>query len=47
MLTSFLGQKQETSHTAFCNYLVLKVVGLEEEDFHIVRDKAVTLLSNI
>ena len=34
MLSSFLGQKQETTHTAFCNYLALEVEGLEERDFH-------------
>ena len=33
MLTSFLGQKQETTHTAFYNYLASEVEGLEARDF--------------
>ena len=48
MLSSFLGQKQETTtHTAFCNYLALEVEGLEEKDFQTFRNKTVKLLSNI
>ena len=33
MLSLFLVQKQETTHTAFCNYLALEVEGLEGKDF--------------
>ena len=48
MLSSFLGQKQETTtRTVFCNYLASEVQGLEEKDFQIFRNKAVKLLSNI
>ena len=48
MLSSFLRQKQvTTTRTAFCNYLTLKVEGLEEKDFQTFRNKAVKLLSNI
>ena len=48
MLSSFLRQKQETTtHTAFCNYLVLEVKGLEEREFQTFRNEAVNLLSNI
>ena len=48
MLSSFIGQKQETTTpTAFCNYLASEVEELEEKDFHIFRNKAVKPLSNI
>ena len=33
MLSSFLGQKQETTHTAFSNYVVSEVEELHEKDF--------------
>ena len=41
MLSSFLGQKQKTTQTAFCNYLASEVEGLEEKDFQTFRNKAV------
>ena len=48
MLSSFLGQKQETTTcAAFCNYLVSEVEGLEEKDFQTFRNEAAKLLSNI
>ena len=48
MLSSFLGQKQETTtHTAFCNYLLSEVEGLEEKNFQTFRNEAIKLLSNI
>ena len=49
MLSSFLGQKQETTRTAFCNNLVLEVEGLEDKDFQTFRNEAVNfkLLSSI
>ena len=47
MLSSFLGQKQETTCTAFCNYLASEVEVLEEKDFQTFRNEAVKLLSNI
>ena len=48
MLSSFLGQKQETTTcAAFCNYLSSEVEGLEEKDFQTFKNKAVKLLSNI
>ena len=47
MLSSFLRQKQETTHTTFCNYLVLEVEGFEEEHSQTYINEAVKLLSNI
>ena len=48
MLSSFLGQKQETTTcAAFCNYLSSEVEGIEEKDFQTFKNKAVKLLSNI
>ena len=48
MLSSFLGQKQETTTcTAFCNYLASDMEGFVEKDFHTLRNKAVKLLSSI
>ena len=48
MLSSFLGQKQETTtHTVFCNYLASEVEGLDERDFQTFRNEAVKLLSTI
>ena len=42
------GQKQEpTTRTAFCNYLVLEVEGLEVNELQTFRNKAAKLLSNI
>ena len=48
MLSSFLGQKQETTTTiAFCNYLALEVEGLEEKDSQTFSNEAVKFLSHI
>ena len=47
MLSSFLGPRQETTRTAFCNYLASEVEALEERDFQIFRNEAVKLLSGI
>ena len=47
MLSSFLGQKQGTTRTALCNFLMSEVEGLEEKDFQTFRNQAVKLLSNI
>ena len=44
MLSSFLGPKQETICTAFCNYLTLEVEGLEEKDFQTFIKGAVKFL---
>ena len=46
-LSSFLGQKQETTHTAFCNNLVWEMEGLEEKEFQTFRNEAVKLLISI
>ena len=47
MLTSFLGLMQDTTRTAFCNYLASEVGNLEERDFQTFRNEAVKLLSGI
>ena len=47
MLSYFLGPRQETTRTAFCNYLVSKVEALEERYFQRFRYVAVKLLSGI
>ena len=48
MLSSFLRQKQETTPTAFCNYLPSEVEGSDEKDFQTFRrEAAVKLLSSI
>ena len=41
MLSSFLGPRQETTRTAFCNYLESEVKALEERDFQTFRNEAV------
>ena len=46
MLSSFLGQKQETTTcTAFCNYLASEVEELEEKEFQTFINEVVKLLS--
>ena len=45
MLLLFLGQKQETSYTAFCNNLALEVEGLDEKDFQTFKNEAVSFLA--
>ena len=47
ILSSFLGQKQATTRTTFCNYLALEVEELEEKDFHTFRTETVKLLSSM
>ena len=47
MLSSFVMQKQEKTFTAFCNYLVSEMEGLEEKDFQTFRSDTVKLLSSI
>ena len=47
MLSSFLGQKQKTTRTAFCNYLASEVEVLEDKGFQTFRNEAVKLLSSI
>ena len=47
LLTSFLGYRQESTRTTFCNYLVSEVEHLEERDFQSIRNEAVKLLSGI
>ena len=43
MLSSLLGPKQETTITAFCNYLASEVEALEDRDFQTFRNNAVTV----
>ena len=47
MLSSFLGPRQETIRTAFCNYLASEMEILEDRDFQRFRNEAVKLLSGI
>ena len=47
MLRSFLGPRQGTPRTVFCNYLASAVQNLEERDFQTYRNEAVKLLSGI
>ena len=47
MLPPFLRPRQETTRTAFCNYLASEVEILEERDFQTFRNEAVKLLSGI
>ena len=47
MLSSFLGPRQETTRTAFCNYLPSEMEDLEDIDFQTCRNEAVKLLSSI
>ena len=44
MLSSFLGPRQGTKRTAFCNYLVSKVEAFEEREFQMFINKAKKLL---
>ena len=44
MLKSFLGSRQETTSTAFCDYLESEVEDLEVRDFQTFGNKAVKLL---
>ena len=46
-MLSFLGPRQETTRTAFCNYLASGVEALEDKDFQTFRNEAVKLLSSI
>ena len=46
-MSSFLGPRQETTRTAFCNYLVSEVEALEDRDFQTHRNETVKLLSSI
>ena len=41
MLSSFIGPKQETTRTAFCNYLASEVEALEDKDFQRFKNEAV------
>ena len=47
MLSSFLGPRQETTRTAFCNYLASEVEALEDKDVQTFRNETVKLLSSI
>ena len=47
MLSSFVGQKQETTGTAYCNHPASEVEGLKDTDFQTFRNEAVKLLSSI
>ena len=47
MLSSFLRPKQETTRTAFCNYLTLEVERSDNKDFQTFRNKTVKLPSSI
>ena len=47
ILSSFLRQKQETTKTAFCNYLASEVEALGDKDFQTFRNEAVKLISSI
>ena len=47
MLSSFLGPRQETTGTAFCNYLASEVAALEDKDFLTFKNEAVKLLHSI
>ena len=47
MLLSFFGPIQETTETAFCNYLASEMEGLDDKVFQTFRNKAVKLLSSI
>ena len=47
MLSSFLGQKQETTLTVFCNYLASEVEGLQKKDVQAFKNDSVQLFSNI
>ena len=47
MLSSFLRPRQETTRTAFCNYLESEVETLEDRDFQTFSNEAVKLLSGI
>ena len=47
LLSSFLGPKQETIRTAFCNSLASEVEALENRDFQTFRNESVELLISI
>ena len=45
VLSSFLGRRQESTRTAFCNYLASEDEVLEDRDFQTFRNVAMKLLS--
>ena len=45
MVSSFLWPKQETTRTAFCNYLASEVEALKDKDFQTLRNEAVNFLT--
>ena len=47
MLIYILGHRQETTGTAFCNYLVFKVENVKERNFQTFCNEVVKLLSGI
>ena len=46
MLSSFIGPRQETTRTEFCNYLASQVEALEDIDFQTFRNESVKLLAS-
>ena len=44
MLSYFLGPRQETIRTAFCNYLASEAGVLEDREFQTFRNEAVKIL---
>ena len=47
MLSTFLGSRQETTKTAFCNYLASEMDTFLDRDFKAFRSKAVKILSGM